>query len=432
MSERIRKRSADQVPAKTGGNKNVWRKTKQPGNRTTRTCEIQEYCGACSSINERYEIGLNRKTEDAVEMFRRAGLLNGVQVTPPFASPQKLEYRCHAKLAVAPAGAVVPELRKETGRFGIGLYQPGSHEVVPINHCPVHRRQIKRVMFDLETCLEESLLTPYNERTHTGDVRHIAIRSAHLTNELMITFVVTREIKNEIKAIVARLRERGHLISSAQMNINDIKGNVIFGEESESVVGSATMRERICELDVELGPTSFFQINPWQADAMYRRIADLAGRPAKDAVAWDLYCGIGSISLVLARQGFKVMGIEENPHAIANAERNANKNDVPSPFFMAAKVEDAVVGVPQWSRNPAVIVANPSRRGMDPEARRVVRETLLACKGSRLIYMSCEAETLARDLKDIVGSGVVLRQIEPYDMFPFTEKMEWLAVVTSN
>jgi 23S rRNA (uracil1939-C5)-methyltransferase len=387
---------------------------------------------ACSSINERYEIGLIRKTESSLEMFRSAGLLNGVQVTPPFASPQKLEYRCHAKLAIGPARSVVRDLQKEFGRFGIGLYQPGSHEIVPINHCPVHRIQIKRVMFDLENLLEESDLTPYNERNHSGDLRHIAIRAAHLTNELMLTFVVTREIKNDIKAIVARLKERGHLISSAQMNINTTKGNVIFGDVSEAVVGSATMRERICELDVELGPTSFFQINPWQADAMYRRIGDLAGRPSKDGVAWDLYCGIGSISLVLARQGFKVIGIEENPHAIANAERNANKNDVPSPYFMASKVEDAVMNVPAWSRNPNVIIANPSRRGMDPEARRVVRETLQSCKGSRFIYMSCEAETLARDLKDIIGAGVTLRQIEPYDMFPFTEKMEWLAVVTSN
>jgi 23S rRNA (uracil1939-C5)-methyltransferase len=411
---------------------------KSPGSKPVRrqeepvpkVCKIQEICGTCRFINEPYHDQLTKKWQQGVELLRTAGVLTGTHVLPPKDSVRPLGYRTHAKLAVRHRDEAVHAEAAE-GRFVLGLYQPGSHRIVDVSRCPLHKDTINILVRDLTVELEDTTLEPYNEEAGTGDLRYVAIRTSHVTDEVMITFVVTKEEhKATLKGLVMRLKAKGHQIQSAHMNLNDQNTNVIFGESSRHLVGADRLREGLVDLSFEIGPTSFFQVNPWEAERIYRRLEQLAGGHNQQDVAWDLYCGVGQISMVLARCGYRVLGIEMNPQAIRDAQRNANRNLELPPTFIAGKVEDQLAAIPQWAAAPKLIITNPARKGLDAAARQALVQVLAANPGCELMYVSCEVTSLARDLVDLTrAGGPRLRQLEAYDMFPFTEKMEWLAIL---
>jgi 23S rRNA (uracil1939-C5)-methyltransferase len=223
----------------------------------------------------------------------------------------------------------------------------------------------------------------------------------------------------------------GHKINSAYMNINTSSGNAIFGEDLVLLAGSAALRERVCDLDIEISPLAFFQVNPWQAGNLYRRVEMHAGRGKAGDTAWDLYTGTGQMALMLARAGFHSLGIEEIAAATVDAARNAQRNNLSAQAeFIAARVEDSETLLPEWAKKPKVIVVNPSRRGLHESARAHLSHVLRSDEKIKFIYVSCEVETLARDLKALTASGHRVRQIEAFDMFAQTDKLEWLAVLT--
>lgn len=422
-------------------------------------CGIKAECGACKYVNLDYAKSLTEKHTLGVNMLKDAGVLGTARSLPPVPSPRLFGYRSHFKLAVRPLPAskqvsTAPILKSApknlaheddevdeavvavvAERFVIGLFAQGSHDVVDMLDCPLHAEPLRRLLRDLRSELNKSPLTPFDETSHTGQVRYITARASHLTGELMITFVVTEPLKLELRRLIDQLKRRGHKINSAHMNIHAERGNAIFGPETIRLAGTDRLRERIMDLDFEIAPTSFFQINPWQAINLYRRVEQIAG-PAvgesSSAVAWDLYCGIGQISLVLARLGYKTLGIEENPEAIVAAQDNAKKNHLENKAtFIASRVEDAQRSVPTWARSPGLIVVNPSRRGLAAETRLEIAGLLKAYPETRFLYVSCDVETLTRDLKEIKAeSGFQVRQVEAFDMFAQTSNMEWLTVMT--
>lgn len=391
---------------------------------TSEPCKISVACGTCEYINTPYRQSLEKKFAAGLDVLANAIDMNNVKVVPVYESPQKLHYRTHAKLAVRPS----PEGSQY--RFAIGLFKKGSHDIVDLQDCPLHRRSINRLIRDLKEILEDSSLAPYDEENLSGDLRYVTVRSTHTTDGLMLTFVVTRKLRSELKSIVNQLRSRGNRIVSAHMNLHSENNNAIFSDESTVLHGSRRIRETLCELSFELSPTSFFQVNPWTAQLCYRRIQQHAGRGSNN-VAWDLYCGVGQISMVLAQQGYRVLGIEQNPQAARDAQSNATLNDLQSQLhFIAGRVEDVQGAIPEWAWPPELIVANPSRKGISDDMLPFLVRALNKSKSSRLIYMSCDVTTLARDLEYLTNQGYKVRQVEGFDMFPFTDKMEWIAVVT--
>ncbi len=390
----------------------------------TQLCGLKQECGSCAYVNDDYNESLATKFEKGVATLEATGVVPRGRILQPRRSPKEFEYRSLFKLAVRAS-------RREGQRFQIGLFAPATHSVVDMDQCPLHAAPLRALIRDLRAELEISPITPFDETAHTGQLRYVAARSAHLTGELILTFVVTESIKVELKRLVHALQRKGHKINSAHMNLNLEKGNAIFGSETTRLVGSDRLRERLCDLDFEVGPTSFFQVNPWQAINLYRRIEQIAGAPGKKTVAWDLYCGTGQIALVLARLGYRVLGIEENPSAIDDARLNARKNNLDQDAtFIAARVEDSREAVPSWAAAPELIVVNPSRRGLADPTRKHLARLLAMFPESRFVYVSCEVETLARDLKELTSTGFQVRQVEPFDMFPQTDNMEWLVVMT--
>ncbi len=396
---------------------------------TKLVCRIAKTCQACKYINQSFESRLQEKYQNGIDHLKRLNLIDGAQVEPVVGSPKSLEYRCHAKLAVRPSSQAL-NTKDTNQRFAIGMFQPNSHKIVDISFCPLHRQSINRLIKDLKPALEASSLEPYDEASHQGDLRYLAIRASHLTEQLMVTFVCTSDVKkHELKAMVLKLRNLGHTISSAHVNVNGERTNTIFGTLSKRLAGADRLREELCNFSFEIGPTSFFQVNPWQAELIYRRVAHIAGQDNGHSVAWDLYCGTGQISMLLAQGGFNTIGVEENPQATRDAQKNVVRNQIENPpQFLSGRVESVSEYFPSWAEAPKLVVVNPARKGLSAEVREFLKETMKK-HGPRVIYVSCEMETLARDLEELMKTGKKVRQIESFDMFPHTEKMEWLAVL---
>jgi 23S rRNA (uracil1939-C5)-methyltransferase len=399
------------------------------------SCSVKDQCGACVFVNTNYADSLRAKFSRGLEALKLTGTLDQAQVLDPVPSPTPLAYRSYFKLAVRPATPAQMRQAEREGlsrRFAIGLFTPGTHQVsVDMSECPIHTKPLSNLIKSLQSDVELTTLSPWDEVTSLGDLRYVAARSSHLTGEIMITFVVATPQKQALIKLVNRLRRIGHKINSAHMNINAEKGNAIFGPETQLLAGTSTLRERICDLDIEVSPMAFFQANPWQANNLYRRVELHAGKGKPADVAWDLYTGTGQIALILARSGFRTLGIEEITSATDDAQRNSRRNNLQDrTSFLAARVEDSENLLPEWSKNPTVIVVNPSRRGLHEQARSHLAHVLRHLPNVKLIYVSCEAATLARDLKILTTSGHKVRQVEAFDMFAQTDKMEWVAVLT--
>ena len=399
-------------------------------------CSIKSECGSCKFINTNYAESLRLKFNAGVSVLRSADVIDVAQILDPMPSPTPLAYRSYFKLAVRPSSAAQAAAALKTGqsrRFAIGLFEPGTHNVsVDMTNCPIHTKPLASLLVDLQAEIESSTLEPYNEGKKTGDLRYVAARSAHLTGEIMLTFVVTNPQKFELIRLINRLRRLGHKINSAHMNINTSDGNAVFGDETTILAGTPGLRERICDLDIEISPLAFFQVNPWQAQNLYRRVEIHAGQGRGLETAWDLYTGTGQIALILGRAGFKTLGIEEIEAAAADASRNAQRNKLSDRVsFISARVENSETLLPQWALVPKLIVVNPSRRGLHAAARSHLTHILRSNSSTKLIYVSCDVETLARDLKSLSNSGHKVRQIEAFDMFAQTDKLEWIAVLTA-
>lgn len=385
-------------------------------------CGIKEKCQSCQFVNDPYTKNLNEKFYKGVELLKEEELLSSAKVVGVTSSPKQLAYRTHAKLAVR------ADSTSESG-LAIGLYQPGTHTAVDLSYCPIHTRAIGKLIRSLHKRIPEVGLTPYNEQTGEGTLRYITLRNAHLTDELMLTFVVTKDAKEELKRLTKILRLDEHILTSVHMNINESTGNAIYGEQTVRLAGTDKLRESICGLKFEVSPTAFFQVNPWQATNLYRRVEQIAGY-TENAVAWDLYCGSGPISMLLASSGYNVVGIEENPFAVEDGKVNVRRNGLENKVsFVTGRVEDKQLDIPEWSKSPSLIVCNPSRRGIAEQTRDHLKSVLAQDKPI-FVYVSCELETMARDIKDLIKSGHKLRQVEAFDMFAQTDKLEWIAVLT--
>jgi 23S rRNA (uracil1939-C5)-methyltransferase len=337
----------------------------QGGNPGVERCQIKKICGSCKFVNTDYATSLNEKHQAGLAILEKAKLLGEVVTIAPVASPKQFQYRTHAKLAVRTTAEAVAETIRPSDRAVIGLFQPNSHATVSMAGCPLHVFSITKLVRVLPVMMEEAEISPYSDKTGKGELRYVAIRGSHLTTELMVTFVVTTPIKDKLKLALNLLRNEGYNIKSAHMNINSERGNAIYGQETHLIAGRQRLRQRICEMDLEIGPTSFFQINPSLAEILYHRVAHIAGSAGASATAWDFYCGTGQIGIMLAKSGYRVLGIEEIAGAVADAKINASKNGVENRLeFLTGRVETLQENLPPWATNPNVIVVNPSRKGL--------------------------------------------------------------------
>ena len=361
-------------------------------------CPVFYQCGGCDYHHCTYEMELQNKTNKVRDCIQRIGGLD-IKVADTLGST-KMHYRNKSQFPVTPDG--------------IGFYAPRSHRVIPVDNCLIQHEKSNRVIEIVKQFMTDFHVKPYDEATGKGVIRHIFTRCT-LTNQMMICIVTaSKDLKNADSLVSMLKTEFGENISVMQ-NINSKNTNVILGKENILLWGEATVTDKIGDLYFEISPQSFFQINPEQTKVLYDKVKELADLKGDEKVL-DLYCGIGTIGLYLAENAKTVTGVEIVPEAIENAKRNALLNGIKNAEFHVGSSEDLAENF----KDADVIIIDPPRKGCDEKLLKTIDEI----SPKKVVYVSCNPATLARDLKILDGYGYKADTVCPVDMFPRTSHVE--------
>lgn len=382
-------------------------------------CPDHRRCGGCQLQALAYEKQLEYKEQKVREDLIRIGGLTDPKVLPIIGMEEPFHYRNKAQF---------PFGRDREGRTVTGFYAGRTHSIIPNTDCALGVTENQRILETILAYMEEFGVAPYEETTGDGLIRHALIRKAFATGELMVCLVLNGRSLPHAEELADRLFAIPGM-TSFSLNVNEKRTNVILGTEVIPVRGRSYITDRIGEISYQISPLSFYQVNPAQTEKLYRTALDYADLKGTETV-WDLYCGIGTISLFLAQKAGSVCGVEIVPQAIEDARRNAEINGIANAAFYVGKAEEVL---PAWYREhqtPAdVIVVDPPRRGCDP----VCLETILAMSPERIVYVSCDPATLARDLKILCADGRYrLQQAQPVDMFPQTAGVETVCLLSNR
>jgi 23S rRNA (uracil1939-C5)-methyltransferase len=372
-------------------------------------CPHYPHCIGCPFINVPYPEQLLKKQQIVVQALSAYPALVHVHVPAVIASPYRLGYRARVKLVV----------RSTRGEVATGLYVPATHRVIDISSCPVHPRPVNQVTGYLKKKIIELKIVPYDERNDSGQLRYLDFRYSFARRELHVT-LVTRHAEFPQGAALARsLSRRFSFVTGVIQNINETRGNVIWGDRYRLLSGSDTLLEEIGSLKFAFPAGAFSQANPAAAKKLYETVAEMAALTGRENVV-DLYCGVGPTSLYVARTARVVWGIDESSHSIDTAKQNARRNGFSNCRFLAGDVGEKIAEAYKTLDRVDSIVLNPPRKGVQPAAM----EAILAVNASKIVYVSCEPNSLARDLDRLVNQGYRILRLQTFDMFPQTEQVE--------
>jgi len=380
-------------------------------------CPHYPHCVGCPLIDVPYPEQLARKRAIVCESFARYPSLAAVEVPRVAAAPQRLAYRTRVKLVV----------RRNRDQIALGLYVPQSHRVIDVTSCPVHPRPVNQVAQYLKKKILELRITPYDERDDSGDLRYVDFRFSAARQELSITLVTRHSSFPAGAQLSHHLVKRFPFVTGVIQNINEERGNVIWGKGFRTLAGRETLMERIGDVKLVFPPGVFSQANPATARKLYesvRAFADLTGRET----VLDLYCGVGPISLYLAPAARQIWRVDDSELAINTAKQNARRNGRGNCRFLAGEVAATATQLKADLSDVDLIVANPPRKGAQPAAMKAILEF----DAPKLIYVSCEPTTLARDLDRLVTGGYRIEHLALFDMFPQTEQVESMALLIKH
>jgi 23S rRNA (uracil1939-C5)-methyltransferase len=383
--------------------------------RTKSPCGQAGFCQGCPLVSMTYPAQLRFKEEKIRRALERYPSLKAVPIRPIREAPLPFGYRTNAKLVMG----------KERGRVKIGLYRRGTHDVVDIGECPVHHPLINRIVAVVRDEVERQKVFVYDPVRRRGLLRYLAIKISPAFNKAMVTFVTAERNFREVTHLAKWLRKKVPEVVSVQQNVNPSEGNYIFGRDTLKVVGVPDLIDQVGDIRLRIAPTSFFQVNNPQAAWIYDLVRSWANLTREEA-ALDLYCGIGGIALNLASDAAQVVGVEAVEEAVRNARENARLNEVKNCTFRAGDVEDLVHDLELEMGKVAVAVTNPPRGGCEQK----VLEALAELAPRTLIYVSCNPETLARDLDILHSRGYRIEEVQPVDMFPQTPHVETVVRLT--
>lgn len=382
--------------------------------RSAPPCGVFGKCGGCQLQHVSYAEQLRMKERQVRDSFSRIGRMEEVKIHPVIGMERPWGYRNKAQV---PFGT-------EGGKAVAGFYASGTHRVVDMDTCLIQHPLNDRVVRKVKQ-LARRLDTPiYDERNHRGILRHVMVRTGFHTGECMVVLVTNGEKLPRRQQWVEALRREIPQLKSIIQNINRRRSSVVLGPENRLLWGREVIYDRIGDIMFAISAHSFFQINPVQTKVLYDRVAEYAGLTGGETVI-DAYCGIGSIALYLARRAKCVYGVDIVGAAIRDAERNAALNRMNHVTFEEGAAEEVM---PRWLREgikPDVIVLDPPRKGCDP----ALLETAASMRPDRIVYVSCNPATLARDAKYLAELGYRVREVQPVDMFPHTGHVECCALL---
>ena len=371
-------------------------------------CPVAHECGGCQLQHLQYEEQLKWKTQKVREVLRRIGGLADCEVEDTLGMEEPFNYR----------NKVQYPIRQEEGLLKIGFFAQGTHRVVASEGCQLQNKSVQEIVEAVRGYLEEEQVSIYNETTHKGLVRHLLIKTAYYTQDKMVGLVINGQSIPHPEKLIERLKKIEG-VRSILLNHQLEKSPVLLGEEITLLYGTDTIRDQIGQLQFKISPLSFFQVNPTQTERLYAKVLEFAELTGKETV-WDAYCGMGTISLFLAQRAKAVYGVEIVPEAIQMAKENARLNGITNATFLVGKAEEVLPKAYQEGILADTVVVDPPRKGCDPK----LLETLVAMSPQKIVYVSCDPATLARDLKYLTTAGYNVLKVQPVDMFPQTVHVE--------
>jgi len=391
-------------------------------------CKIARQCGGCQLQFMSYEKQLQFKQDKVRNNIVRLGGFEPEYIDsimePIIGMDNPYEYRNKAQFPVG---------RDKNGKIITGFYAGHSHNIIANTDCKIGVKENKEILELIISYMEENKVTAYDEESGKGLVRHILIRKGFTSGEIMVCIIINLKV-NAQKAVKEYLPAQAELIkklskvkgmTSISVDINTEKTNVIMGPEVHTIWGQDTIKDTLCGLEFNISPLSFYQVNPVQTTKLYNQAIEYAQLTGNETV-WDLYCGIGTITLSMSRKAGKVYGVEIIPQAIDDAKKNAAQNGITNAEFYVGKAEEVL---PQKYKDEGiyadVICIDPPRKGCDIAAL----ETMLKMAPKRIVYVSCDSATLARDLRILCDGGYKLEHIRPCDMFPMSVHVESIALL---
>lgn len=377
-------------------------------------CDHARICGGCQLQHFDYEAQLQFKQKGVQDDLERIGQIKDVTVLPLIGMEYPYQYRNKAQF---PVGG-------DAGKPAIGFYAKRSHRIIDTGICWLQNPKSNKAVAIVREFLEEYEIPPYREETHSGLVRHILTRVGFETGEVMVCIVVNGKALPHSEKLVEKLRDLPGM-TSIIVNENKKKSNVILGDKIHVLWGADAITERIGDTQFKLSPLSFFQVNPVQTKVIYEKAMEFANLTGEETVL-DLYCGIGTISLFLAKQAKKVIGVEIIPEAIADAKENAALNGIENVSFIVGAAEEVIPALYEEEGIAAdVVVIDPPRKGCDG----ALLHTILSIAPKKIVYVSCDSGTLSRDLKILTEGGYQVKTVQPVDQFPMTNHTECVCLL---
>ena len=379
-------------------------------------CQFARQCGGCQLQALSYEKQLEFKTSKVRGHLERIGGFTDIPMEKILGMDQPFHYRNKAQFPVG---------KSKDGRIITGFYAGRTHSIIENRDCALGVTRNKEVLDRVIAHMEKFHIQPYDENTGKGLVRHVLIRYGFFTDEMMVCLIINGEKLPGEEALVKSLRQIPEAVS-VMVNVNKKRNNVILGEKVRLLWGQPYITDKIGEISYQISPLSFFQVNPYQTGRLYGKALEYAQLSGNETV-WDLYCGIGTISLFLAQKAKMVRGVEIIPAAIENAKENACLNGFDNTEFFVGKAEEVLPE--QFARTGEradVIVVDPPRKGCDE----TLLSTIIEMQPDRVVYVSCDSATLARDLKYLCERGYELKKVCPVDMFPNTVSVETVVLLS--
>lgn len=383
------------------------------GNRTAGNsiCPVSKKCGGCKWINKSYEEQLKIKEKWFRELMK------------PFCKPEPviaMDSPMHYRNKV---NATFGEDRKHN--IISGIYEAGTHRIVPVDSCLIENEKADAIIVSIRDLLKSFKIRPYNEDTGYGLLRHVLIRTGHVTGQIMVVLVLASPVMPSKNNFVKALLKLHPEITTIVVNVNNRSTSMVLGDKEQVIYGKGYIEDVLCGKTFRISPKSFYQVNPAQTEKLYGKALEYAALKGTETVV-DAYCGTGTIGMIASDKAGRVIGVELNGDAVKDARINAKNNGIKNIQFYQNDAGKFLVEMAEQQAKVDVVLMDPPRSGSSEE----FLNSILRIKPQKVVYVSCNPETLVRDLKYLTKQGYRVKKAVGVDMFPFTESLE--AVVLLN
>ena len=376
-------------------------------------CSVAKKCGGCRYQGVPYQDQLRKKqkiTEGLLKKFGKVEPIIGME------DPYYYRNKVHAAFG-----------RDRKGNVISGIYEEKSHRIVSVDDCMIEDKKSQEIIRTIRGMLKSFKIKTYDEDTGYGLLRHVLVRRGFSTGEIMVVLVTVSPIFPSKNNFVKALRKEHPEITTVVLNVNDRQTSMVLGERNIVLYGPGFIKDRLMGLTFRISPSSFYQVNPVQTEILYKTAIEYAGLGRKETVI-DAYCGIGTIGLVAAKRAKNVIGVELNPDAVRDARINAKENKITNARFYQGDAGEFMENMAENGEHADVVFMDPPRTGSDKK----FMSSVIKLNPSRIVYISCGPETLARDLEYLTKHGYDVRKIQPVDMFSFTDHCENICLLTKK